>query len=404
VDALDFGAVAVGDSALRPLVVTNNLSSSITVTSFVTLDSAFSVADAPPITVPAGGSVTVQAKFRPDRTGEFESTLYVRSGTETQLIAYPVVVRGAGCTATPVSFDLNPNTLNLRSMGRWVTATLEPEPPASPADIDIASILLNGSVPVDASAPTSICDVDGDGRPDLRVKFDRAAVELTVDVGEAVPVVVTGEIGDGCFEATDLIRVIRGHISAPTAGTVLQGGTFEVRWDTPAGVHFQSVAVLFSANDGADWDLVAHQLPNTGSYSWTVPSAGTDQARIAVVLVESAEEDGFEVEGVLAVSDPFVIVTLLGVGDANLGFALYGAVPNPSRGLNVSFSLATAEPARLAVFDVAGREVGVRQVGSLGAGRHVVAMGAPGTLAPGVYLVHLMQGSHQKTLRAVVTR
>jgi hypothetical protein len=304
-----------------------------------------------------------------------------------------------------VSFDLDPNTLNLRSMGHWVTAKLEPEPPASPADIDVASILLNGSVPVDALAPTSIGDEDDDGRPDLTVKFDRSAVELTVEEGEAVRVTVTGEIGSGCFVATDLIRVIRGHVSAPDSGTTLQGGsTSEVRWETPADVQFQSVAVLFSADDGANWGLVANELPNTGSYLWTVPGTGTDQARIAVVLVESADPSGYEVDGVLGISDRFTISSLLGVGGANLGFALHGAVPNPSRGLNVSFSLATAEPAKLAVFDVSGREVSVRHVGFLGAGRHVVSMGAPGTLAPGVYLVHLVQGSHRRIARAVVVQ
>src|SRR5206468_11246744 len=95
------------------------------------------------------------------------------------------------CTPTPTSFDLTPNTLNLRSIGRWVTGMLEPEPPASPADIDVASIRLNGSVPVDPSAPTAIGDSDNDGRPDLTVRFDRAAVELTVTEGEAVPVKVS---------------------------------------------------------------------------------------------------------------------------------------------------------------------------------------------------------------------
>jgi hypothetical protein len=228
------------------------------------------------------------------------------------------------CTEHVMSFDLTPNTLNLRSMGHWVTGTLEPEPPASPADIDVAAILLNGSVRVDASAPTSIGDVDADGRPDLTVKFDRTAVLLVVPEGEAVPVTVTGEIGSGCFEATNVIRVRHGHVSAPTAGSVLQeGSTSEVR-------------------------------------------------------------------------------PLLGVAGASLGFALHGVVPNPGRGLNVSFSLINADPATLSVFDVSGRGVAVREVGSLGAGRHVVSVAASETLAPGVYLVHLLQGSRQLIARAVV--
>ena len=131
---------------------------------------------------------------------------------------------GPGCPSAPMSLDLAPNTLNLRSMGHWVTATLEPEPPASPADIDVASILMNRSVPVDASAPASIGDADGDGRPDLTVRFNRAAVELKVAEGEAVPVTVSGKIGSGCFETTDVIRVRRAHVPALGGGSAPEGG------------------------------------------------------------------------------------------------------------------------------------------------------------------------------------
>ncbi len=309
------------------------------------------------------------------------------------------------CPNVVMSFDLNPNTLNLHSMGHWVTGTLEPEPPASPSDIDIASIRLNGSVPVDSLAPISIGDADGDGRPDLTVKFSRAAVELAVSEGDSVPVTVTGKIGNGCFSATDVIRVIRGHVTAPAAGVVLQsGGTAEVRWDTPAGIQVQSVAVLFSSDDGATWSLVAHELPNTGSYLWTLRGAATDQARIAVVLVESADPSGYEVVGALEVSDRFAIASPLAVGGTRLDLALQGAVPNPGRELRVSFVLPSGEPASLVVYDVGGREVSRRAVGALGAGRHMVTLAPSGTLAPGVYLVHLVRGDRRLVARAAVVR
>ena len=79
-------------------------------------------------------------------------------------------------------------------------------------------------------------------------------------------------------------------------------------------------------------------------------------------------------------------------------------VPNPSRSLSVSFALPDARPAVLAVYDVNGREVSRRQVGALGAGRHVVSVGAPGALTPGIYLVHLIRGDHRLVARAVVLR
>ncbi|HET9234049.1 MAG TPA: FG-GAP-like repeat-containing protein, partial [Candidatus Eisenbacteria bacterium] len=145
------------------------------------------------------------------------------------------------CPAAPMRFDLTPNTLNLRSRAQWVTVTLEPEPPALPADIDIASIHLNGNVSVDASAPTSIGDVDGDGRADLTVKFSRLAVDLTLKEGDAVPVTVSGRIGNSCFEETELIRVIHVDVTAPSAGGVLQS------FSNPAP---RALTVSFSLQDG----------------------------------------------------------------------------------------------------------------------------------------------------------
>ncbi|HET9328107.1 MAG TPA: T9SS type A sorting domain-containing protein, partial [Candidatus Eisenbacteria bacterium] len=312
---------------------------------------------------------------------------------------------GVVCNPVPMSLEVSPSIIHLQSPGHWVTATLEPEPPASPIDIDIPSILLNGSVPVDASGPTSIGDVDQDGRPDLTVKFDRAAVEATVSEGDSVPVTVTARIGNGCFEATDVIRVIRARVTSPSAGSEVQGGsTAEVRWDTPAGVEVQSVALLFSADDGANWALIARELPNTGSSFWTVPNRGTQRARIATVLVESADEAGFEVNGVLARSERFTITTPPGWVEPGASLALHGAVPNPSRTLNVSFTLPDDKRATLVVYDVSGREVRRQEIGRLGVGRHVVSMGTVPSLAPGIYLIHLIRGDRQMVARAAVIR
>src|SRR5439155_8547041 len=129
------------------------------------------------------------------------------------------------------------------------------------------------------------------------------------------------------FSATDVIRVKRGHVTAPSGGSVLQGGSVaEVRWDTPAGIEVQSVAVLWSSDDGATWSLVAHELPNTGSYAWSVPSTATGEARVAVVLVESADASGYDVDGVLGVSGRFAITTPLGVTGPGVELALHGSV------------------------------------------------------------------------------
>ncbi len=71
--------------------------------------------------------------------------------------------------------DVDPDTLNLKSKGKWITAYIELPEGYNASDIDISTILLNDTIPAEIH-PTSVGDKDGDGIPDLMVKFDRAEV------------------------------------------------------------------------------------------------------------------------------------------------------------------------------------------------------------------------------------
>ena len=94
--------------------------------------------------------------------------------------------------------DIDPDTLNLKSKGRWITAYLSAEN-ASVHDMDVSTILLQ-----DALAPER-WDYQDDI---LMLKFDRQEFKDTVQVGE-VQVKITGKWEDGsAFEAYDHIRVI----------------------------------------------------------------------------------------------------------------------------------------------------------------------------------------------------
>jgi len=97
---------------------------------------------------------------------------------------------------------------------------------------------------------------------------------------------------------------------------------------------------------------------------------------------------------------------LVGVGaPVAPGFSLAGARPNPGRGdLQVSLSLPDAAPARIDVWDVAGRLLLTRDVGPLGAGSHLVDLAPTGRLPAGVYLIRLTRGGRALTARAVVVR
>jgi hypothetical protein len=104
--------------------------------------------------------------------------------------------------------DLDPDTLNLNSKGKWITCYIELAEGYDVDDIDVSTIKLNGQVPAE-SHPTGVGDCDNDGVTDLMVKFDRAAVQKILQAGDEVEITVTGELKDETpFEGSDTIRVI----------------------------------------------------------------------------------------------------------------------------------------------------------------------------------------------------
>jgi len=83
--------------------------------------------------------------------------------------------------------------------------------------------------------------------------------------------------------------------------------------------------------------------------------------------------------------------------------ALRGFLPNPASGsLTVAFSLPDDSPARLDLFDLAGRRCGGRNVAGLGAGSHVVDLQATRPLPAGVYLIRLICRDRSLVTRGVI--
>jgi len=115
----------------------------------------------------------------------------------------------------PTSVDVNPDMLNLRSEGLWITCYIELPKRYNAEDIDATTILLNGTIsPVldpkyDFVTNSSECLVDHneDGILERMVKFDRAEVIALLSVGEAT-LTITGEVNSTPFEGSDTIRVI----------------------------------------------------------------------------------------------------------------------------------------------------------------------------------------------------
>jgi len=110
--------------------------------------------------------------------------------------------------------DIAPNSLNLRSRGQWITAYIELPEGYDVSNVDISTIFMNFTVSVDPSAPVALGDYDGDGVPDLMVKFNRAeAISLILgnveDEFGTATLRITGYLTDGTpFQGTATIKII----------------------------------------------------------------------------------------------------------------------------------------------------------------------------------------------------
>jgi signal peptidase len=114
----------------------------------------------------------------------------------------------AGIWEVTASVDIDPDTLNLDSQGKWITVYAYIDTEYNEKDIIIGSVKLDDVIKAEWG------EVQADGR--LMVKFDRASViSYLIDKGygngDKATLTVSGEFVDGVkFSGTDTIVVIRG--------------------------------------------------------------------------------------------------------------------------------------------------------------------------------------------------
>ena len=110
------------------------------------------------------------------------------------------------------TLDISPNALNLQSKGEWFFSHIELPEGHNPSDIDVSTILLNNTVPVDLAAPIVVGDYDNDNVSDLMITFNRTEiVEYIISKGITcgnVTLTVTGELHKiGSFRGSDSMKV-----------------------------------------------------------------------------------------------------------------------------------------------------------------------------------------------------
>lgn len=112
------------------------------------------------------------------------------------------------------TLDISPTGLNLQSKGKWVVGHIELPEGYNLGDIDVSTIMVNDTVPIDLTAPVEVGDYDNDSVSDLTFAFNRTEiVEYVVSRGVtrgSVTLALTGKLRRiVSFRGCDTIQVSR---------------------------------------------------------------------------------------------------------------------------------------------------------------------------------------------------
>ncbi|MCK5291238.1 MAG: hypothetical protein KAR39_04370 [Thermoplasmata archaeon] len=135
--------------------------------------------------------------------------------------------------------DIDPDTLNLRSRGKWVTCYIELPAEYDPRDINASTILLNNTLRPELdpkygfvrSEESYIVDHDGNGIYERMVKFGRQKVIDMLGQGGLAELTVVGHMNDGTqFEGSDTINVMDRPLPVQTVFSAVDGLTQFSPW------------------------------------------------------------------------------------------------------------------------------------------------------------------------------
>jgi hypothetical protein len=308
--------------------------------------------------------------------------------------------------------DIDPNTLNLDSGGRWIECNM-----GIPEGFDAMSLLCETAFLVAGDdtigPPQHICEVLG---PDeygiywMHAKFDRAAVEEALPEGDSVAIEVAVELEDVTYiRGIDYIRVIRPKVNHPNGGEAFAYGPdakIIVMWESPETWNVDTYTLCFSADGGETWEIVATGITDQ-SYVADVPLMDTEQALYRVYAYQGDEIVGYDS------SDDVFTVSATGAGIEDevkpTVFMLRPNVPNPFVGTTmVRFDLPKDIHVSLNIYDVQGRLVKSLVNQGLPAGRYSIGWdgrdNSGDRVASGVYYYRIDAGRWNDTQTMVVVR
>ncbi|HEY6196500.1 MAG TPA: IPT/TIG domain-containing protein [Candidatus Eisenbacteria bacterium] len=182
-------------------------------------------------------------------------------------------------------------------------------------------------------------------------------------------------------------------------GSTQDSSSFTVRWEaagSPPDLRDYTIYVAEDAGAYRAWRLNTAATADT----FAVRPGGHSYAFYSIARDTSGNLEAAPIQ-----SDAQTLSRVAVGGPGPWRLALAGAQPNPARGeIRAWFTLPSREPARMELFDVAGRRVARREVGDLGPGRHSLVLGSSPRLGAGLYFLRLAQGGRVLSARVAVVR
>jgi hypothetical protein len=233
---------------------------------------------------------------------------------------------------------------------------------------------INGNFPIAAGGSLGISPMIG--VPDTAANGD-------------VHICITASCGGGCLVQCCVTLHVVNPVTATLATLVdasASDGGVRLMWDVFTS---SPVNVYRSQDNGTSWLRLAAVTPD-GQHHVSYVDAGVTRGATYSYRLGVPSSGGEVAAGQTSVTVPM-----------SAEFALQGARPNPTVGrMTIAFSLKDNASATIELVDLGGRRVFSREVGSMGAGFHVVPLDNA-NLPIGIYAVRLTQ--HGRTLSSKVT-
>lgn len=194
--------------------------------------------------------------------GEYSIDYYSTDNTGNTEQTNTVIVALGFVNAT-VAFDYE--ALNLKSRGDWVTVYVELPEGYNVNNIDVSTIMLNGTIPAELE-PTAVGDNDSDGIPDVTVRFNRTLlVEYLILKGIASGNVTLTITGLSVLEKTEHIHPVVTVAFEGSSNIKVSSLVGDVDCDGTVGL-FDAVKLLASYGS---WEGDANWNPNANfAPSW----------------------------------------------------------------------------------------------------------------------------------------